>query len=253
MVRVDVRDRIAVITLTNERRRNSLTVAMVDQFIAAVDAAEANDGIGAIVITGAGEAFCAGADLRHLVGAASADGRAEESLRSIYAAFQRLHACALPTIAAVNGPAVGAGMNLALVCDVLLAAEEALFATRFLELGLHPGGGHTWLLSRLVGPQAANALVLLGEDVDGERARELGLVFECVPGDQLMPRALELAAKACVAPRGVAERAKASIREAAAFTDYGPAIENEITKQLWSAQQDEFQSRIAARMAPSKR
>lgn len=83
--------------------------------------------------------------------------------------------------------------------------------------------------------------------------RELGLVFECVPGDQLMPRALELAAKACVAPRGVAERAKASIREAAAFTDYGPAIENEITKQLWSAQQDEFQSRIAARMAPSKR
>lgn len=250
LVQVVVDGRTAVITLTNERRRNSLTVPMVEQFIAELDRLEADDAIGAIVVTGAGEAFCAGADLGHLVGASATDDRAEQSLRSIYVAFQRLHACRIPTIAAVNGAAVGAGMNLALVCDVILASEDALFATRFLELGLHPGGGHTWLLRQAVGAQAANALVLLNDDVGGRRAAELGLAYECLGSAELMPRAMELAAKAAGAPRGVSEKAKDSIREAAGFVEYPPAIENEITKQLWSAQQEDFQQRIAARMAP---
>ncbi|GAA1917257.1 enoyl-CoA hydratase [Microbacterium aoyamense] len=252
LIRTEIHERVAIVTLTNERRKNSLTVAMVEEFIDALNEIEADQTMGAVIVTGAGDAFCAGADLRHLVGAAGPDEQAEESLRSIYAAFQRLHACPLPTIAAVNGPAVGAGMNLAMACDVILASEDALFATRFLELGLHPGGGHTWLLRQFVGAQVANALVLLGQDVDGARASEIGLALETVESDLLLERALELGAKACIAPRGVAERAKASIREAGGFADYASAIENEIPKQLWSAQQDDFQQRIAARMSPAR-
>lgn len=246
LVAVERHDRVVVVTLTNERRSNSLTAPMVEQFVAALDAAEADPDVGAIAVTGAGEAFCAGADLRHLVGVSGGDDRAEHGLRSIYAAFRRLHACRVPTIAAVNGASVGAGMNLALVCDVLIAGESALFSTRFMELGLHPGGGHTWLLREAIGHQAANAALLFNENIDGARAVELGLALETVPDDALMARVLALAAQACKGPRGVVERTKDSIREARMFDDYGPAIENEIGKQLWSAEQSEFQSRIAA-------
>ena len=94
----------------------------------------------------------------------------------------------LPTIAAVNGAAVGAGMNLALACDVRLAGRSARFDTRFLQLGLHPGGGHTWMLQRIAGPQAAAAVVLFGEVLDGEEAERCGLVWRCVDDDALRDR-----------------------------------------------------------------
>ena len=148
LVLTDVRDGVATLTLNNPDERNTLTAAMVTEITAAMDVIEADESIGALVVTGAPPAFCAGANLGNL---ATADG---SSLGNVYEGFLRIARSPLPTIAAVNGAAVGAGMNLALGCDVRLAARRARFDTRFLQLGLHPGGGHTWMFRRIAGPQA---------------------------------------------------------------------------------------------------
>ena len=104
----------------------------------------------------------------------------------------------------MNGAAVGAGMNLALGCDVRLAARRARFDTRFLQIGLHPGGGHTWMLRRIAGPQAAVAAVVFGEVLDGAEAERVGLAYRCVDDDELLDAAHALAARAAGAPRELA-------------------------------------------------
>src|SRR5687768_17662869 len=175
---------------------------MVHEIVAAFDDLEQRADVGAVVVTGAPPAFCAGADLGHL-------GESRESgLRDIYEGFLRVGRSSLPTVAAVNGAAVGAGMNLALCCDVRLAAERARFDTRFLQLGLHPGGGHTWMLQRIVGPQTARAMVVFGEILDGRAAERVGLVWRCVPDDELLGAAVELAAKAASAPPALSTRVR---------------------------------------------
>ena len=133
LVEVSIRDGVATLTLNNPDERNTLTSPMVDEIIAAMDAIEADRSVGAVVVTGAGPAFCAGANLGNL---AEATG---ESLSKVYEGFLRIARSPLPTLAAVNGAAVGAGMNLALGCDVRIAAQRARFDTRFLNIGIHPG------------------------------------------------------------------------------------------------------------------
>ena len=147
LVQLEIVDRVATLTLDNPAERNTMTAPMVEEIVAAMEQVEADDGVGALVVTGAPPAFCAGANLGNLQ---SSDG---PGLRTIYEGFLRVARCPLPTLAAVNGAAVGAGMNLALACDVRLAARRARFDTRFLQIGLHPGGGHTWLLRGIVGPR----------------------------------------------------------------------------------------------------
>ena len=162
---------------------------------AAVDAAEANPDVHALIVTGAGKAFCAGADLTAL-GAATEDG-----LRGIYDGFLAVANCALPTIAAVNGAAVGAGLNLALAADVRIAGPAALFDARFQKLGIHPGGGATWMLQRAVGPQVARASLLFGMRFDAEAALRYGLALAVA--DDPVAAARELAAGPAAAPRDV--------------------------------------------------
>ena len=187
--------RVAVVTLTDGERRNAITPAMNEQFLATFDALESNPDVGAVVLTGEGSAFCAGANLAHL-----GDTPSEDGLRSIYEGFLRVAHTPLPTIAAVNGPAVGAGMNLALCCDVRLAGTSARFDTRFLQLGIHPGGGHTWMLRQATGLQTTMAAVLFGEVLNGTEAERHGLVFRCLPDDELLGAAVAMAARAASAP-----------------------------------------------------
>ncbi len=173
----------------------------------------------------------------------------EEGLRAIYEGFLRIGRSPLPSVAAVNGAAVGAGMNLALVCDVILAGSRARFDTRFLQLGLHPGGGHTWMLRRRIGPQAAAAMVLFGQVVDGPRAAEIGLAWACVPDEDLQAEARKLAATAAATPRDLAERAKASLQAMATIDDHEAAVDRELAPQVWSINQPAFQERLAAMQA----
>lgn len=243
LVTVDVVDRVATITLDNPKERNALSAPLVAAIVEAMDAAEADDGVGALVITGAPPAFCAGANLGNL---ATAD---EESLLAIYEGFLRIARSPLPTVAAVNGPAVGAGMNVALACDVRIAARRARFDSRFLELGLHPGGGHTWMLRRIAGQQTALAAVLFGDVFDGTLAERVGLVHRCVDDELLHDTAQAFAAKAAAAPRALAIQVKQTIAAMADVVDHETAVRTELEPQLWSVSQPWFAERLAAAQA----
>jgi enoyl-CoA hydratase len=241
---VDVRERVAVVTLDDAARRNALSPDLVDEIVAAFDRLEDDPDVGAVVVTGAPPAFCAGADLSRL-----ADASQSEGLRSVYEGFLRVARSTLPTVAAVNGPAVGAGMNLALACDVRLAARSARFDTRFLRLGLHPGGGHTWMLRRAAGPQTAAAMVLFGAVVGGEEAVDAGLAWRCFGDDALLDEARAFASRAAELPPALVRRTKETIAAVAGVADHDAAVGLELTAQLWSLQQPEFADRLAAMRA----
>jgi len=239
-VRLEVDARVAVVTLDDPDRRNALDLGLCDDIVAAFDELEARDDVGAVVVTGAPPAFCAGADLSHL------GGSERDGLLAVYEGFLRVGRCPLPTIAAVNGAAVGAGMNLALVCDLRLAARRARFDTRFLQLGLHPGGGHTWMFRRIAGPQAVFATAVFGEVLSGEDAERCGLVWRCVDDDDLLPTALELAGRAAAGPPELVARMKATIGDMADIETHHAAVERELEPQVWSVRQPAFRERLAA-------
>jgi enoyl-CoA hydratase len=242
VLQVDVRteERVAVLTLDDPERRNALNAALVEDLVAAVDRLEADDGVGAIVVTGAPPAFCAGADLGDLGSA----GR--EGLLGIYEGFLRIGRSTLPTVAAVNGAAVGAGMNLALACDLRIAARRATFDTRFLDLGLHPGGGHTWMLRNAVGPSSAAAMVLFGQVLDGAEAERVGLAWRCVDDEALVDEAVAVAARAASGPKERAAEMKTTLGAMAAIATREDAVERELGPQLWSTRQPWFAERLAA-------
>ncbi len=253
-IRSEVVDGVGVVTLAAPARRNAFDLAMCDEVVAAVDALEADPSVGALVVTGDGSAFCAGADLSHLGAAGEGDdGGAREGLLAVYEGFLRFARSPLPTIAAVNGAAVGAGMNLALACDVRLAGASARFDTRFVQLGIHPGGGHTWMMRTIVGPQATAATVLFGEVLSGAEAERCGLAWRCVPDDELLPVALELAGRAAAAPRDLVERIKATIGDMGAITSHVEAVERELGDQVWSVGQPAFAGKLAALQAKISR
>ncbi len=243
LVLVDVADRVATITVNDPDRRNAVTAEISAALRAAIDAVEADTDVHAVVVTGAGKAFCAGADLTALGEAA------EEGLRVIYDGFLALADCILPTIAAVNGAAVGAGLNLALAADVRIAGPAALFDPRFQKLGIHPGGGATWMLQRGVGPQVARAALLFGKRFDAQEALRYGLAFDIA--DDPVAAAQELATGPAAAPRDVVIATKASMRATAnpGFLDseqHAIAVDVEIAPQARSIESPEFQRRLAA-------
>jgi len=248
-VRIDVADRVAVVTLDDPERRNALDLAFCGELAAAFDAIEARDDVGAVVVTGAPPAFCAGADLSHLGASGGGEEGARTGLLAVYEGFLRVGRCPLPTIAAVNGAAVGAGMNLALVCDLRIAGRKAKFDTRFLQLGLHPGGGHTWMFRRITGPQAVFATVLFGEVLSAEEAERAGLVWRCVDDDALLPTCIELAARAAAGPPELVAKMKQTIHAMADVDTHPEAVERELVPQVWSIQQPAFQERLAALQA----
>jgi len=247
LVQVERREGVAVLTLNNPAERNTMTLEMVADITAAMDEIESDLNIGALVVTGAAPAFCAGANLGNL---AEADG---QSLTRIYEGFLRVARTPLPTIAAVNGAAVGAGMNLALCCDVRIAAERAKFDTRFLQIGLHPGGGHTWMFRNIAGPQATMAAVVFGEVLDGAEAARIGLVYKCVPDDELIAVAHSMARRAASAPRELAVLTKRTIQEMANVQSHEQAVAKELEPQVWTTKQPWFVERLAALQAKIKK
>ncbi len=243
MVIYEVSDGIATLTLNNPQERNSMTADMVSEIVAAMNAAESDPNVRVVIVTGTPPAFCAGANLGNLAEAT------RESLLGIYEGFLRVARSPLPTIAAVNGAAVGAGMNLALGCDVRIAAKSAKFDSRFLQLGLHPGGGNTWMQLRIAGMQTTMASVAFGEVLDGEAALRAGLVWKCVEDDALMATAREFATKAAGAPKELLESIKKTILAIGAVPTHTEAVEFELGPQVWSTRQPWFRERLAALQA----
>ena len=240
LVLLEISEGVATLTLNNPSERNTLTAPMVAEIIAAMEAAEADQSVGAVVVTGTAPAFCAGANLGNL---AEATG---DSLGNIYEGFLRIARSPLPTLAAVNGAAVGAGMNLALGCDLRIAGKSAKFDTRFLQIGIHPGGGHTWMLRRIAGPQATMAAVIFGQVMDGAEAERVGLVHRCVEDAELLATAQAYARTAAAAPRDLVIATKATIQAMADVDDHPAAVARELEPQLWSTRQPWFAERLAA-------
>lgn len=236
---------VAVLSLNDPDHRNALTEAMVDEICAAVADIEGDDSIGSVVVTGMGTSFCAGANLGFLAdsGAGSQEA-ASDALRRIYAGFLAIAALDKPTIAAVNGPAVGAGMNLALAADIRIAARSARYDTRFMKLGIHPGGGHTYLLSRAVPGGTARALLLFGEAVDGPRSAELGLSYECVDDDRLLTRCVELAEQAAAFDTTIVGETKRTIDETRLMSSHAEAVTRELADQARSVRSEGFLAKL---------
>jgi 2-(1,2-epoxy-1,2-dihydrophenyl)acetyl-CoA isomerase len=193
------------LTLNQPERLNSLSVAMHKALMTALTEAEADPECRAILLTGAGRGFCAG---QNLVDVQVTDGRPPDlkPLLELYNALVRkLRGMAMPVVCAVNGVAAGAGANLALACDIVLAAKSANFIQAFSRIGLIPDCGGTWFLPRLVGMARARALAILAEPLPAERAAEWGLIWQAVDDERLMDEAHALAARlATQATTGIA-------------------------------------------------
>jgi len=246
LVRSTVIGQVALVTLSDPARRNAVTQRMRTELIENFDAVEARNDVGAVVITGEGTAFCAGGDLDELATAGP------DEFRHIYDAFLRVRQSPLPTVAAVNGPAVGAGLNLALACDVRIAARTARFVGGFLRLGLHPGGGAGWMLTQLVGPQVAASMLLFDDGLDGEAAAQRGLALRCVEDELVVPEALLLAGRVVDTPRELLARLKETLRSAAYLAQFDQALEVELEAQSWSSQQSFFRDRIRSAAATAE-
>ncbi len=238
---VEQREGIVLLTLDNPSQRNVLSSKLCAALSKAVAAAEENADAKAIVITGTAPAFCAGADLEDLKAAARGEFAA---VNAVYKSFMDVANSTLPTLAAVNGPAVGAGFNLALACDMRIASESAKFDTRFLKLGLHPGGGHAWMLLRAVGWSQASFLLLTGQSVNAREAHRVGLVECVVPDSDLSEQAFATLKRTAAASRELVLRTKATMRLACA-SDHRAAFVHETAEQKWSLEQSHFAEAIA--------
>ena len=230
----------AVLTMDDPERRNVLSAEMVSDMETALDHAEAHPDVRALVATGAGRAFCAGAELEVLAAAAAGDFAPVER---VYDGFLRVLHSPLVTVAAVQGPAVGAGLYLALACDVRVAGPRASFDTRFLQLGLHPGGGHLWLLQRAIGYQEATAGVLLGRHWDDEGAAANGLAMEVA--DDPVARAVELTGGLAGTDAALVRRITASLRASHDLAGHDQALSMETAAQRWSTTRPGFADGVA--------
>jgi enoyl-CoA hydratase len=236
-IRTERHGGVAVITLDAPERRNALTVAMAAELVAACEAIDRDDTVGAVVIAGAGDYFCAGGDRATLaqVGEDPAAPEAFAGLGAIYRAFARVGELEPPTIAAIRGGAVGAGLNLALATDLRVVARDARLASGFLPIALHPGGGHGALLGRAGGRETTSAMMLFGQAVDGARAVELGLAWSAHDAAEVEAQALALAAVPGADPE-LARRTARSLRTVAGppTLPWAAALELERAAQMWS-------------------
>ena len=235
-ITLDRSDGVATITLAAPGRRNALTLDMARELVEACEQIDADPSVGAVVVTG-GEFFCAGGDRQTLADAGRdpATPDAWEGIGLVYRSFARVGELEPPTVAAIRGGAVGAGVNLAFATDVRIVSHEAKIVSGFLPIGLHPGGGHGALLGRTGQREAAAAMALFGEGIDGARAAELGLAWQAVDDNEVEGVAAALAARAAKDPE-LARRTARSMR-----AEWGPpalpwtaALELERASQMWS-------------------
>lgn len=227
---------VAILTLDRPEKRNSFIPCMSQRLVDLCDRIDADPDIGAAVIRGAGATFCAGAD-RAVLNEASEDPVREDMfamLGGTYRSFMRVGSLRVPVIAAVRGSAVGAGLNLALAADVRIIAEDARLIAGFLKIGIHPGGGHFHLMARQAGREAAAAMSIFGEEIDGRRAVSLGLAWEAPPDERVDDRSLAMAHTAAADPT-LARLATKSFRGMALpGLDWEVAMEAERSAQMWS-------------------
>lgn len=191
LVLIEIRGRVALVTLNRPKHLNALNDRLMSELAAAIDALEEDDDIGAIVITGSAKAFAAGGDITAMANASYMDVyKADFITRN----WERVSRCRKPTIAAVSGFALGGGCELAMMCDIIVAADTASFALPEVRIGILPGAGGTQRLPRWVGKAKAMELCLTGRRMDAHEAERIGLISSVVEADRLLDEAVEMAA-----------------------------------------------------------
>jgi 2-(1,2-epoxy-1,2-dihydrophenyl)acetyl-CoA isomerase len=208
----EVVDSVGVITLNRPTAYNAINIALGESLRDAVIRCDEDPAIRAVLITGKGPAFCSGGDVRQMREAVAADGHAGKFLKtltvSLHAIIGTIIHMPKPVITAVNGAAAGAGLSLALVGDLILAAEEARFTVAYTAIGLAPDGGSTFLLPRLIGPKRAYELMVTNEALSAEEAKALGIVNRVYPRLSLSQQSLEFATKLAKGPKKAFGHAK---------------------------------------------
>jgi enoyl-CoA hydratase len=207
---VETRHPVGVVTLNRPKALNALNAALIDELNRALAGFEADDGVGAVVITGSDKAFAAGADIKEMQSRTYMNAYLGDFLSS----WDRLAACRKPVIAAVAGYALGGGCELAMMCDIIIAADTAKFGQPEINLAVIPGAGGTQRLTRAVGKSKAMDLVLTGRMMDAEEAERSGLVSRIVPAGDLMSEALKAAEKIAGMSRPAVLMAKESVNRA---------------------------------------
>lgn len=210
---------VLTITLNLPDKRNPISDnSLIDALLDTIREAESDIGVRVIILTGAGSAFSAGGDLKQMqAGKGLRADLPAQTRRNYREGIQRLplafHAMELPVIAAINGPAIGAGLDLACMCDIRIAGESAKFAESFVKLGIVPGDGGAWLLPRIIGFSKASELTLTGETFDAEAALAMGLVSRVVPDGKLLDAAMEIADKIAANPPHAVRMTKRLLRQ----------------------------------------
>lgn len=231
---------VRLLTLNAPERRNALDWPLLDELAEAVRAIAADGDARALVVTGAGKGFCAGANLANLFGDLDRPtDQMRDHLMSVYASFLGLRDLTIPTIAAVNGAAIGAGMNVALACDVIVAGPHAGFGPTFAEIGLHPGGGCSWMLTERIGRGRATAALFEGDVIGADEALRIGLADRLA--DDAATHALELAHLYAGREAVLMSDIKQSVR-IAATSDLATSLDYESWRQAESMQNERFRT-----------
>jgi 2-(1,2-epoxy-1,2-dihydrophenyl)acetyl-CoA isomerase len=244
----EMRGAVCILTLNRPDKLNALNVDVANDFMAAVGQAVESK-TRAIILTGGGRAFCAGGDLREMQNIASREGRLEaffdEPLRILNKAILMIRQTPIPFIAAVNGVASGGGCNLALACDLVIAAESAKFNQAFIKIGLNPDCGGTFILPRLVGWKRAAELMFTGDMITAQEAVEMRMINAVTPDAELMSRALAMADRLASSPTAAIAQIK-KLLEASAVNDYAGQLELERASQIESGKTKDFIEGVSA-------
>ncbi|MCA1654251.1 MAG: 2-(1,2-epoxy-1,2-dihydrophenyl)acetyl-CoA isomerase PaaG [Sphingomonadales bacterium] len=246
----DIDAGVARLTLNRPERLNSFTVQMHGEVADALSQVEGDGSVRALLLTGAGRGFCAGQDLAdRAVAPGGAPVDLGDSVERYYAPLiRRLAGLAKPVVCAVNGVAAGAGANIALACDVVIAARSAKFIQSFANIGLIPDSGGTWVLPRLVGQARALGLALTGEPLPAEKAEQWGLIWKCVDDDALAAESLSLARKFAQGPtRGLAATKRLIRQSGLNSLDRELDLERDMMRELGAS--DDYREGVAAFMA----
>lgn len=212
-------DGVLTVTLNLPEKRNPISeLEVIDALIEALERADADIAVRAVILTGAGSAFSSGGDVKKMVaGGGLRDTVPAQTRRNYRTGIQRLpilfQALEVPVIAAINGPAIGAGCDLACMCDIRIASENAKFAESFVKIGLVPGDGGAWLLQRIIGISKATEMTLTGAVIDAQEALACGLVSQVVPAEALMDRVRAMARQIAENPPHAVRMAKRLIRQ----------------------------------------
>jgi len=242
---VERKDAVATITLNRPQARNAIDLVMRRELLAALDEVEGDETARVLVLTGAGEHFCSGGDVKTMreKRSTAAEGRARVQL--LNRMVLRLVDFPRPTIAMVDGFAVGAGSNLALCCDLIVASDRAKFGEVFWKIGLVPDGGGTWLLPRVIGLPRAKELIFTADIIDAAEAARIGLVNRVVPAAELAATTRALAEKIAAGPPAVLRMAKHMVNRAAT-SDLASALDLEAFSQGVAISSEDHQEGISS-------